>query len=88
MKHVNKLIERCPDLPLSTMICPTDMPDSKYNESNNKSSLFQKTILQQSLEVLNHYLIHNDVVNVIQRFPSKNFNKRCFCLNVFGMRLS
>ncbi|CAH8506410.1 unnamed protein product [Schistosoma rodhaini] len=70
VKHVNKLIERCPDLPLSTMICSIDMPDSNYNESNKNTSLFQKTILQQSLEVLMHYLIHKDVVNVVQRFPS------------------
>ncbi|VDQ08090.1 unnamed protein product [Trichobilharzia regenti] len=61
VKHVNKLIERCPELPLGTMPCIT---------SNQDNSLSYKTILQESLEVLSHYLIHNDVISVVQRFPS------------------
>ncbi|CAH8841945.1 unnamed protein product [Trichobilharzia szidati] len=61
VKHVNRLIERCPELPLGTMPCIT---------SNQDNSLSYKTILQESLEVLSHYLIHNDVINVVQRFPS------------------
>ncbi|KAK4469810.1 hypothetical protein MN116_007324 [Schistosoma mekongi] len=68
VKDVNKLIERCPDLPLSTMMC-IQISDANTTNIDN-SSLHQKTILQESLEVLNHYLIHNDVINVVQRFPS------------------
>ncbi|CAH8504133.1 unnamed protein product [Heterobilharzia americana] len=61
VKHVNQLLERCPELPLSTMTCISPYPSN---------ILSQKTILQEALEVLNHYLMHNDLVNVVQRFPS------------------
>ncbi|CAH8491347.1 unnamed protein product [Schistosoma turkestanicum] len=87
VKHVNKLIEHCPELPLSTMMnnCTTTttttttttipIHSNQYDtvDSSNTtllSLLSNKTILQESLEVLSHYLTHNDVLNVVQRFPS------------------